>query len=79
MSEISYFRKCLIKSGCKSPYNIINNALQNTAQRKGKSHLLSNDLDIICNSKGDFNFMNYRTLIIENGKYFEECETISTN
>jgi hypothetical protein len=41
---------------------------------KGKSHLLSNDLDIICNSKGDFNFMNYRTLIIENGKYFEECE-----
>jgi hypothetical protein len=45
---------------------------------KGKSHLLSNDLDIICNSKGDFNFMNYRTLIIENGN-FEECETISTN
>jgi hypothetical protein len=79
MSEIKYFRKCLIKSGVKAPIILLTMHYKTQHNGKGKSHLLSNDLDIICNSKGDFNFMNYRTLIIENGKYFEECETISTN
>jgi len=41
---------------------------------KGKNHLLNDDLHILCNSKGEFNFSGYRTLVFENGKFFENMD-----
>ncbi len=41
---------------------------------KGKTHLLNNDLGVICKSKGEFNFSGYRTLIFEKGKFFENTD-----
>ena len=38
---------------------------------KGKTHLLNNDLGVICKSKGEFNFSGYRTLIFEKGKFLK--------
>lgn len=41
---------------------------------KGKSHLLNNELDLLCKSKGEFNFSGYRTLVFEKGKFFEKTD-----
>jgi hypothetical protein len=41
---------------------------------KGKSHLLNNDFELLCKSKGEFNFSGYRTLIFENGNFFEKTD-----
>lgn len=39
---------------------------------KGKSHLLNANLEILCGSKGEFNFSDPRKLVILNGKFYEE-------
>ena len=40
----------------------------------GKSHLLSEKLQLICNSKGDFCFSDFTELIYEGGVFYEKGE-----
>lgn len=40
---------------------------------KGKTHLLNDDFEVLCGSKGDFNFSDtYNLVITENGFYEKE-------
>lgn len=41
---------------------------------KGKSHLMNDDLEILCRASGEFNFSDPRKLVIRDGKYYEDTD-----
>ena len=45
---------------------------------KGKTHLLSNDLDLLCGSFGEFNFSPTTKLQFENDNFYEIFEGAKT-
>lgn len=41
---------------------------------KGKTHLLNDDLKVLCGSKGDFNFSDHYNLVIRGNEFYEKLQ-----